>query len=222
MISNFVQASSRLVKFCLVAVCGVSFNVNAALIDIGFIVDGDTYNVPFTIENNSGAGLDITRFAFDLRPRSEQFLCFDEGGSDCHPSAGRSFTIQAGDDVGYLSNLVTDAVGGIDSFDFLSVSFDDFNPGEIFSWLIDIDDDPDGSVFGNDLIGSTFLVEMSNGLTYQGVLEGVDGNIDASQLRIIGESLQSIDESVNRVPEPNSIFMLSIALVIAFASKTRK
>ncbi len=125
-----------------------------------------------------------------------------------------------GDDVGFISYSAIDAPGGIDSLDFLTVEFGNFGAGKSFSWRIDVDDNPDGSVYGNDLIGALFLVEMSDGLTYQGILEAVVGNSDASQLRIIGVSDTTIDESTE-ITEPGFIFTFA-SLMLAFSLRRRK
>jgi len=207
---------TKLLVFCCVA---LSINAKAALIDIDFIIDGNTYDEAFIVENNSSVGLDIVQFALDLRPNAGNFLCFDEAGSACHNSGGLDFTAVAGDDVGYLSYDVFDATGGIDEDDFLIVSFSGFESGESFGWKIDIDDQPDGSVFGNDLIGALFLVEMSDGITYQGTLEAVSGNSDASQLVITGTSSTTIGGAVTPVPEPKFLFAFGAALILMCARR---
>ncbi|MGY0311704.1 PEP-CTERM sorting domain-containing protein [Alteromonas macleodii] len=198
-----------------------SFNANAAFIDIDFTIDGNTWDNPFTVQNNSSAGLDITQFALDLRPNSDNFLCFDEAVNSCHTSGGLNFKSVGSDDVGFLSYSVVDAVGGIDAGDFLSVAFNGFSSGESFSWLIDVDDNPDGSVFGNDLIGSLFYVEMSDGITYQGVIEAIAGNDDAGQMILKGVSATTIANAITSVPEPSSI-MLFGGLLLALTRIKRK
>jgi|GEM_PF-2261474 len=207
---------TKLLVFCCVA---LSINAKAALIDIDFIIDGNTYDEAFIVENNSSVGLDIVQFALDLRPNAGNFLCFDEVGSTCHNSGGLDFTAVSGDDVGYLSYDVLDATGGIDEDDFLIVSFNGFESGESFGWKIDIDDQPDGSVFGNDLIGALFLVEMSDGITYQGSLEAVSGNSDAAQLVITGTSSTTIGGAVTPVPEPKFLFAFGAALILMCARR---
>jgi len=198
-----------------------SFNANAAFIDIGFTIDGNTWDNPFTVQNNSSAGLDITQFALDLRPNADSFLCFDEVDSACHPSGGLNFRSVGSDDVGFLSYSIENAAGGIDATDFLSVAFSGFSSGESFSWLVDVDDNPDGSVFGNDLIGSLFYVEMSDGITYQGVIEAVAGNDDAGQLVLQGISSTTIANAVTSVPEPSSILLFG-GLLLALTRIKRK
>ncbi|MFD3349059.1 PEP-CTERM sorting domain-containing protein [Alteromonas macleodii] len=198
-----------------------SFNVSAAFIDIGFTIDGNTWDNPFTVQNNSSAGLEITQFALDLRPNSDSFLCFDEVVNSCHSSGGLNFKSVGSDDVGFLTYSVVDAVGGIDAADFLSVTFNGFSSGESFSWLIDVDDNPDGSVFGNDLIGSLFYVEMSDGITYQGIIQGIDGNDDAGQLVLQGVSSTTIANAITSVPEPSSILLFG-GLLLALTRIKRK
>lgn len=219
-VSNSSSSRVRLVsKFVVMILISLSFNAKAALIDIDFIIDGNTYDEAFIVENNSSVGLDIVQFALDLRPNAGNFLCFDEVGSTCHNSGGLDFTTVAGDDVGYLSYDVFDAAGGIDEDDFLIVSFNGFESGESFGWKIDIDDQPDGSVFGNDLIGALFLVEMSDGITYQGSLEAVSGNSDAAQLVITGTSSTTIGGAVTPVPEPKFLFAFGAALILMCARR---
>lgn len=202
------KRSLKLVSSFLGLCClSLSLNAKAAMIEIGFTIDGNTWNNPFVVENNSSSGLDILQFALDLRPNANSFLCFDEVVNSCHNSGGLNFKSVGSDDVGFLSYSVVDASGGIEEADFLSVAFNGFNPGESFSWLIDVDDNPDGSVFGNDLIGSLFYVEMSDGITYQGVIEGIAGNDDAGELVLKGVSTTTIGNAINSVPEPSSIFL---------------
>lgn len=198
---------SKLISSFIGLCClSLNINVNAAFIDIDFTIDGNTWDNPFVVKNNS-TGLDILQFALDLRPNASNFLCFDEIVNSCHNSGGLNFKRVGSNDAGFLSYSVVDAEGGINAADFLSVAFSNFSSGESFSWLIDVDDDPDGSVFGNDLIGSLFYVEMSDGITYQGVIEGVTGNADAGQLTIQGVSSTTIANAVNSVPEPSSILL---------------
>ena len=202
----------------------LSLNAKAALIDIDFTIDGNTYTEPFTVINNSSAGLDILSFALDLRPNASNSLCFDEVANSCHRTTGRDFAVVGSDDVGFSSYSVLDAVGGINTPDFLLVNFDidSFSPGEQFSWAIDVDGAASsGTVLGNELIGSLFFVEMSDGLTYQGAIEGIAGNSDAGQLVISGRSLVTIDNAINAVPEPSSILLFG-GLLVALSRFRRK
>ena len=200
-------SGSKLISSFIGLCClSLSLSANAAFIDIDFTIDGNTWDNPFVVNNNS-TGLDILQFALDLRPNANSFLCFDEVVNSCHSSGGLNFKRVGSNDAGFLSYSVVDAAGGINAADFLLVEFSNFSSGESFSWLIDVDDNPDGSVFGNDLIGSLFYVEMSDGITYQGVIEGIAGNDDAGELVIKGVSSTTIGNAINSVPEPSSIFL---------------
>lgn len=197
---------------------GFSLNVSASIIEIDFFIDGNTWNSEFLVENNSSAGLDIIQFAFDLRPLASSSVCFDESASDCHSSGGVDFTPTNFADAGFDSYSILDAAGGIDSYDFLTVAFNDFNAGESFGWKIDIDDSPDGSVYGNDLIGAILLVEMSDGKTYQGLLQAVTGNVDAAELVITGTTSVSIEDSITPVPAPTILFA---SILVGFSLMVR-
>lgn len=202
----------------------LSLNAKAALIDIDFTIDGNTYFEPFTVINNSSAGLDILSFALDLRPNASSFLCFDEVANSCHSTTGRDFAVVGSNDVGFSSYSVLDAVGGINTPDFLLVNFDNnsFSSGEQFSWAIDVDGEASsGTVFGDDLIGSLFFVEMSDGITYQGAIEGIAGNSDAGRLVLTGRSPVTIDNAINSVPEPSSILLFG-GLLVALTRFRRK
>jgi hypothetical protein len=78
-------------------------------------------------------------------------------------------------------------VNVVDGSTFFQMAFTDFQAGETFSWLLDVDpSDPNASptIFGNQLIGATVWVDFSNGLRGTGLIEAVPGNDDAGQLFI--------------------------------------
>ena len=142
----------------------------------------------------------------------------------CHSTVGRNFAEVGSNDVGFSSYSVLDAVGGINTPDFLLVNFDSdsFSSGEQFSWAIDIDGAAsNGTILGNDLIGSLFFVEMSDGITYQGAIEGIAGNSDAGRLVLTGRSPVTIDNAINSVPEPSSILLFG-GLLVALTRFRRK
>jgi len=202
----------------------LSLNVKAAFIDIDFTIDGNTWDNPFTVQNNSSSGFDIIQLALDLRPNASNGLCFDEVVNSCQNTVGKNFAVVGSGDVGFSSYSIVDAVGGISSTDFLLVTFTEnsFSAGEQFSWEIDIDGTgSNGTILGNDLIGSLFYVEMSDGLTYEGVIQGIDGNNDAGQFVLSGQSSGTIEDAISSVPEPSSI-MLFGGLLFALTSLRRK
>ena len=142
-----------------------------------FIIDGDTFNNPYTITNSSTAGETVLGFGISL---IDPFL-FDTETGGPGMAAGTPFTPQGGSDVltGYTGPAVF--ADGSTSIDF---TFNDFSVGESFSWLIDVDSDTAVTVFGNELIGSTGYADFSNGLRGLGIFEAVAGNDQASQFTI--------------------------------------
>ncbi|MCA9050302.1 MAG: hypothetical protein KDA89_16315, partial [Planctomycetaceae bacterium] len=118
--------------------------------DVSFRAEGDTFVQPFVLQNNATDGELLNQFVLDLRPVG---LVFD-------PSAatGKPFTA--------LNNSgVTTGVGVpvlSQNNQVLTLNFTDFQPGEVLSFVIDVDNAPlvpgdppiDFSAFGRHLIGA--------------------------------------------------------------------
>jgi len=161
-------------KLALLAAAFASLAIaSPALADGGltFIIDGDTFNQPFTITNTSTAGEFVTGFGLTLVSP----LIFDtvDGGPGANLST--AFAPQGGTDVttGY-----TGPASFPDGSASLAFTFNDFNVGEHFSWLIDVDSGNTGTtVLGSGLVGSTGFANFSNGGRATGtfVAHGVDG-----------------------------------------------
>ena len=138
-----------------------------------FIVDGDTFTQPFSITNSSTAGIFVTDFTLDLAPAG---FVYDTVGTGATP-----FTPQAGSDVttGLLPVTVPDGSS------LLDLDFNDFDPGETFSWAIDVDP-PTGNatVNGDELIGATATIDFSDGTRLVGFLMAVTGNPDAAEFTV--------------------------------------
>ncbi len=148
-----------------------------------FLIDGDTFTQPFAITNNSTAGERVLGFGFDLAGTGVVFDPVDLGPPG-NNTAGTPFTPQGGSDV--ITGLVN-PVNVVDGSTFFQMAFTDFQVGETFSWLLDVDPaDPNASptIFGSGLIGATVWVDFSNGLRGTGLIEAVPGNSDAGQLFI--------------------------------------
>lgn len=184
---------------------------------LDFFIDGDTFTQPFSITNNSDDGEFVTRFQLDLRTSAG--VCFDPAGdSTCNGSLGVSFTANSGSDVttGLTSATVTDEAGGVPAWDFLDITFSDFNAGEVFSWDLDVDFFNSGAtIFGDDMIGAIAFVDFSNGVRLIGELQAVAGNSDASAFTVVGQT-------VVPVPAPAGIAFLGLGLAaLGFARKKK-
>ena len=147
---------------------------------LGFIVDGDTFSQPFSIVNNSAAGVDVLSFTLDISATGQNY--------DTNPATGVPFTPVAPTDAD------TGLVGPVtvpDGATTFTLNFTDFNSGETFQWDIDVDTvGQNNPVFGNQLIGATATIEFSDGNVVSGILEAVPGNGDAAQFNVTGVSLQ--------------------------------
>ena len=166
-----------------------------------FFIDGDTFTQPYSITNGSVDGVNLTGFTFNVLPSGHLFDTIEPQGSTpfqpvvdpANPGGQQSDLVTGLVDVNGVAitpgtNPLQDANGVVlpdggvpdDSSEF-TLSFNDFNAGETFSWLIDAD--PLGmtnTVLGSDLIGSTVSATFSNGTTLTGSLVAVPNNADAS------------------------------------------
>ena len=138
--------------------------------NIDFRVDGDTFQQPFTITNTSTtANEQITKLTLDVAPAG---LVFDE-------NAGTGQPFQVVGDNSVINAVGTVLPGGAQ----LEITFDQFNPGDTFQFLIDLDPATGNarSVFGDDLIPSTVTFETSTGQIRTGTMVGDPDLPDASQ-----------------------------------------
>lgn len=205
-------------KFLQTAIAGLMLSVSSAasagVIDIDFIVDGNTFSQPWSVSNNSTDNVLLESFVFDLRPLST--YCYDIDSSDCNSSAGVAFTPDSGSAAtGFVNATVTNEPGGLNYYDFLQINFSDFGQGETFSWDIDVDSTNHVSVYGNELIGSTAYAQMSDGNTYFGSLEAIVGNSDAS--RFVISSVIATD-----VPEPTTLAIFALGLMGLASRRVKK
>jgi hypothetical protein len=160
---------------------GLGTQVQAASV-LNFIVDGDTFTQPYSITNASTAGEMVVRFQLDLAGSG---LVFDPvtGGPPGNGSAGTPFAAVGG--TGVLTGL--QPVSIIDGATLLDLHFTDFNAGETFSWDIDVDPantSASATVFGNQMIGASAIVDYNNGVRLIGILAAVPGNADAAAFSV--------------------------------------
>jgi PEP-CTERM motif len=142
-----------------------------------FLIDGDTFSLPFTITNTSTAGESVVGFGISLIAP----FGFDTVNGGFGIDNSTAFAPQGGTDVATGYTGPASFADGVTSIDF---TFTDFAVGESFVWLIDVDNPQFATVFGNELIGSTGYADFSNGLRGLGVFEAVVGNDDAAQFVI--------------------------------------
>lgn len=164
-----------------------------------FEINGNTFDSPFSITNNSTGGELISRFQFDISPVGMVFDTAD-GGPPNNGTQGTPFT-----PVGSDATITGLLPGGnpADGATLLDILFTDFNAGESFRWNIDIDSANGATqVNGNQLIGATVSIWFSNGERLVGELVAVDGSPLASKLLITGS-----------VPEPASLALVGLALL---------
>lgn len=200
-----------------VVLTSVSMAASATPI-LGFIIDGNTWTQGFSITNSSDGGEFVTRFQLDI---STTNTCFDTvqnnvtNGNPCGFSGNgaRAFGSLNG------SNVTTGLVGFpviADGTALLDLLFTDFNPGEIFSWAIDVDFNNGAStVFGNQLFGALATIDFSDGQRLLGVLSAVPGNADASQFVVTG-----ITSTPSDIPAPSTLALLGLCVAgLAFRRK---
>ncbi len=193
------------IRLALASAAAALFTASAAhaLPAFSFLIDGDTYTEPFSFTNISDAGEFLTAFRIDL---SGTGFVFDPiSGGVPNTTAGTPFTPSgaSGTDTGLLGHIVVDGGSTLD------IAFDDFAPGETFSFLLDVDAaDPGGAstVYGSSLIGATGYADFSNGQRVSGVFQAVSFNADASAFTATGVA------AIPTVPLPAALPMLAAAL----------
>lgn len=185
---------------------GLAAQAAMAVPSLTFIIDGDTFNTPFSITNSSDAGEKIVRFQLNLGGTGYVFDTVT-GGAPGNGSAGTAF--QASGGTGATTGLQNTA-DPVDGGTVLDKFFTGFDAGETFSWLIDVDPaDPQvgATVFGNSLIGASIFIDFNDGQRLSGALFAVPNNSDASQFQATG-----ITQTPNDLPEPASMALVGLAL----------
>ncbi len=136
----------------------------------GSIVTASTYtNGSFKITNQSTAGERIDRILLDLSTAMLPDMVFDPFGT-AGDLVAKDFTPNSGAaTVGLQSHAFSEPRGG--GYDVLEIFFSDFDPGETFTFSVDVDPNSiqgvaapgpgdSGSVSGLELVGSVVEAEM--------------------------------------------------------------
>lgn len=133
----------------------------------------------FQIENLSTQGENITRVVIDLSSAVLPDSVFDPFGT-AGDTVAKDFTPDTDPGVGLIGHTFSgfhNGIDGDDGFDVLEITFDDFNPGELFTFSIDADPTSikgssapgpgeSGSVSGLEMSGATITVEFSDGTSH--------------------------------------------------------
>ncbi len=187
---------------------------NGFFTNLGFqyLLDGNALTAPFSLMNNSATGNLVTQFTLNLAPTGTVFDTIEpvqsisfqpQNGTDVltQLTTVNGTTIIPGTNPLQGSNMVVLPDGGVpDNGQILDLTFNQFDAGEVFSALVDIDriglPETGGllnfnQVDGNDLIGATatvtfFVPSLNLFVPVTGTVTTVPGNLDASQLLIIG------------------------------------
>jgi len=193
-----------------VAAGALLFGNAVAAPSIFFLIDGDTFASPFSVENSSDAGELVTRMFIDL---SATDLFFDTvNGGVPNDSLAVPFTPTDGSEI--TTGQFFDAV--VDGGKTLDVRFNDFDPMEAFTFDIDVDFVDVATVFGNEMIGALVFFEFSDGTALSGPISAVTGNPDAGQFTATGM------DRAPEVPIPGAGILLGSAIAGFVARKRVK
>lgn len=143
----------------------------------------------FRILNTSPEGQTITKVTIDFSTAILPDLVFDPDGK-AGDVVGKKFTPDSNAVVvGYTSS--NHFGENAEGFNGLEITFNDFNPGEIFTFSIDVDPTSikgsgpggprsSGSVSGIELVGSSIRVDFSDGSSQSGQLYRIPASKGAS------------------------------------------
>lgn len=160
----------------------------------GNSINGSTYNNgSFVIRNDSTNGLRISKVTFDLSTAILPKMIFDPDGTGGDLVA-KGFTPNSGQQATGLQNHAFTKPYNAQNQGFygLEINFSNFDPGETFTFSVDVDPattrgipapgpGESGSVSGLELAASTITVNFSNGSSYSGQLYRIPNTLDAAQ-----------------------------------------
>jgi hypothetical protein len=204
---NKMNKSKSFVAACLLALgfCGQAQALPAAS---GLIINGTTFgsNDAFQFFNDSTTGENIVSLTWNLTPVNAFF-----DSTDTAPGISSSpLTLGSSSSVGHV--FPTDAA--LNGQSTLTITFSDFNPGEVFRFGVDTDSfaaiDQTG-LNGAQFFGATATVLFSDGSTRVGVYEATTLAGFGAQVSITNPSL----------PMPAPLFLLGAGLVALALSRRR-
>ncbi len=156
----------------------------------GSSINNSTYaNGSFRITNNSTNGEKINKVTIDLSTSIFPDLVFDPDGKAGDP-VGKGFAVDSQGGTGLVKGNFIKLHD--DGYDALEIFFNDFDPGETFTFSADIDPtsvrglpqpgpQESASVSGLELIGSKVTVDFDNNATYTGQTYRIPDSLDGSQ-----------------------------------------
>ena len=178
---------------------GVGVNIGLA-----FQIIGDTFNLPFEVINTSDPGIQLTNFLLDIGPTATVFdTVFQPPATQLNTPFQPLVTTGQVLSSDIVTGLVTvngtaitqgtnplEDAGGVvlvdggvaDNSSVLDLDFNNFAPGEAFTWNVDVDPAviPPITVLGSDLIGSNIQATFTGGLVLAGQLQAIPGNPQGS------------------------------------------
>lgn len=209
-----------LTKFFVMGALALASIAAPAFADGGltFVINGNTLNQPFTITNSSTALEQVLGFGITLKSGFGFDTVSSGAGGTFGVDAAQAFAPTAGSVAltGY-----TGPAAFADGAMSLNFTFSHFNAGSSFSWLIDVDPDNaaviGGTVYGNQLIGSTAYADFSNGQRGVGTFQALGAQ--GSQF-VIDTFTPS---PVAAVPEPATWAMMILGMgAIGFSMRSAK
>ncbi|MFO0425530.1 MAG: hypothetical protein ACK526_03110 [Planctomyces sp.] len=208
---DYVKFNASNVPVSGLSISGNAIGTTTQGAGLRFRAAGDTFLQPFTLQNNSTKNELLQTFTLDLTGIGQEF--------DINSTSGKPFTA-----IG-TSGTVTGVQSSVVSADKkkLTVTFNDFNPGETLQFLIDIDlaGGIPAAIFGDDLIGadvtSTFLGNGNRTVSGQMIGDpaaitasefaigpGVSGNVNGINLLLSNAPLSNLNISDNEVTAASS------------------
>ncbi|MBK8268208.1 MAG: choice-of-anchor D domain-containing protein [Planctomycetes bacterium] len=159
----------------------------------GTIGNSSTYTPgAFEIRNDSTGGKRIARVRFDLSTAILRDLVFDPNG-DAGDTAFKVFSPNQQGGAGLVAHAYGRAHDG--GFDELLIDFADFDPGETFTFSIDVDPtsirgappggaQDEGAISGIEMAGTRVTIAFSDGSVRSGDLFPIAGSATGSAVRI--------------------------------------
>lgn len=153
---NYSSLLNRMTKAGALSLAIAAATPASAAAGLTFVVDGDTFDTPYSITNTSTAGERIIGFGVTLLPP----YGFDTAAGGFGIDAANAFAPQGGTE---LTTFYTGSGAFADGATSLNFSFLDFDAGESFVWQIDVDQPGTATVIANELIGSDVYAFFSDG-----------------------------------------------------------